>query len=321
MWIVFDWVVDPHNFQTFLTLRISCILAILFGLVAFLKVKEPERHSLKFEMLMYLSLAGSILPMCLITDVKIPYFTGLSAVFYGASILFIWPMRYFLIPMGVTLSVIVIYGYLNIDQLNSFMIGGYLTFNVVVTATLANWLTYRQHQKNGSLLQALENLSNIDGLTGIANRRSFDRRLRDEFSRMNRNKSTIALLMIDIDFFKQYNDHYMHQKGDDCLRQVANSLSAAICREADFAARYGGEEFAIVLPDLDIEGAKIVAQRVIDGLKKLNIPHAKSPVAPFVTVSIGVACGDAKATSQLVELADLALYKAKQEGRNKFLVG
>ncbi len=171
---------------------------------------------------------------------------------------------------------------------------------------------------------ALQKLSSLDGLTGIANRRSFDETLLKEWNRAIRSEKSIGLIMLDIDFFKLYNDHYGHQGGDICLKKVANGLKSAIHREADFLARYGGEEFSTVLPDTDLNGAVKVAEEMRQAIKDLKIEHAKSKVADTVSISIGVSAIvplQGMESEILVAAADQALYKAKEEGRDRIKSG
>ena len=166
---------------------------------------------------------------------------------------------------------------------------------------------------------ALQKLSSLDGLTGIANRRSFDETLQKEWKRSIRGEKSIGLIMLDIDFFKLYNDHYGHQGGDDCLKRVAEGLDSAIHRETDLLARYGGEEFSTVLPDTDLNGAIKVAEEMRLTIKDLRIEHAKSKVTDIVSISIGVAAvTPLQGMNQevLIAAADQALYKAKEEGRD-----
>jgi diguanylate cyclase (GGDEF)-like protein len=167
--------------------------------------------------------------------------------------------------------------------------------------------------------QELKRLSAIDGLTGIANRRLFDEHLQREWGRAQRNGTSLALLMCDVDHFKAYNDYYGHQAGDDCLRQVASIVSKACERSTDLAARYGGEEFAVIIPDCQSGGALIVAERLRQTLHQFAIPHDNSPDG-FITLSIGLAATQALpggSPTQLIEQADKALYQAKHEGRNR----
>ncbi len=168
--------------------------------------------------------------------------------------------------------------------------------------------------------RALQKLSSIDGLTGIANRRSFDETLKKEWLRAARYQQPIAMLMLDIDFFKHYNDHYGHQGGDECLKKVTKALAASLHRETDFLARYGGEEFSAILPDTSREGAIKIAERMRQALKSLQVEHSRSKVSDMVTVSIGVSAvvpnKDIEAES-IITAADQALYRAKAEGRDR----
>ncbi len=165
----------------------------------------------------------------------------------------------------------------------------------------------------------LEEMSRIDGLTGVSNRAYFEEILQREWRTSARNRESFAVIMFDIDFFKQFNDAYGHPVGDECLRQVALITRTLVNRPRDLVARYGGEEFVIVLPDTDVQGAMHIATHLCQSIAALRIPHAYSQVAPFVTVSAGIAAAIATSTlapSVLVSQADKALYHAKREGRN-----
>ncbi|MDB5374550.1 MAG: diguanylate cyclase, partial [Belnapia sp.] len=174
--------------------------------------------------------------------------------------------------------------------------------------------------------KAMENqltaLARLDGLTGVANRRAFDEAVSREWSRCLQAETPIALIMVDVDRFKAYNDHYGHPGGDSCLRVVAATVGATIRRAADLVARYGGEEFVVLLPETDAAGANAVAQRLRGELEALQLPHAGA-ASGVVTVSVGVAAmvpipgRGAPGPERLIEMADRALYYAKQTGRNR----
>jgi diguanylate cyclase (GGDEF)-like protein len=171
---------------------------------------------------------------------------------------------------------------------------------------------------------ALQALASRDGLTALANRRSFDEKLDKEWRRAIREGQSLSLLMLDIDFFKRYNDAYGHQKGDECLKIVAGIILTEMLRASDEAARYGGEEFAVILPNTASEGAKRVAERVCQALDAENIPHGDSPISHHVTISVGVATDSppfAESTASLITAADAALYRAKMLGRNRIVIG
>lgn len=170
---------------------------------------------------------------------------------------------------------------------------------------------------------ALQELSVKDELTGVANRRCFDQVLAREWKNATRNRLGLSLLMLDIDYFKQYNDHYGHQQGDECLRLVAKAIDRLLRRPRDLFARYGGEEFAIILPETDQEGALKLARIVLDHIDELAIPHSGSKNACQLTLSIGVACLradlDGADAAQLLKAADRALYQAKAQGRHQVI--
>jgi diguanylate cyclase (GGDEF)-like protein/PAS domain S-box-containing protein len=167
---------------------------------------------------------------------------------------------------------------------------------------------------------ALERMARVDGLTQIANRRCFDETLQREWRRMAREQKPFSLLLCDIDFFKKYNDTYGHQEGDECLRQVAQALEKSVLRPADLVARYGGEEFVLLLPGIDLTGAMLVADRLLESIHALQIEHRASTVSPHVSISIGAAChlpGHPGSPEELVGRSDQALYQSKGQGRNR----
>ena len=171
--------------------------------------------------------------------------------------------------------------------------------------------------------ESLRARSYVDGLTGIANRRYFDVALDRELLRAQRMKGELSLLLIDIDSFKAYNDHFGHQQGDTCLTTVAQALAAKLKRPADVAARYGGEEFAAVLPDTSLEQARLHANAIREHVAGLALPHAPAAHWPMVTLSIGVASFERERLHEvpaLIEAADKALYAAKRGGRNRVMV-
>jgi diguanylate cyclase (GGDEF)-like protein/PAS domain S-box-containing protein len=174
------------------------------------------------------------------------------------------------------------------------------------------------------LQRELEDLSFKDGLTGIANRRRFDSLIESEWDAARRSQRPLSIVMIDIDFFKQYNAHYGHIQGDECLKRVARTLRVGARRPRDFLARYGGEELVLVLPETDAAGASAVAELCRDTLAAERIAHASSTVAPVVTVSMGVGTfvpAPGERPVQAIERVDKRLYRAKQSGRNAIVTG
>jgi len=163
-------------------------------------------------------------------------------------------------------------------------------------------------------------LNHTDALTGISNRRHFDEVIQQMINRSKRYKIPLSLCMIDIDFFKNYNDYYGHQQGDDCLIKVAKQLNEFAQREGELAARYGGEEFVIILLGLAAEDFYAYANSCREVIEKLKIPHEKSTCSPFVTLSMGIVTLDdfiEMRPKELIEKADKALYRAKETGRNR----
>jgi diguanylate cyclase (GGDEF)-like protein/PAS domain S-box-containing protein len=168
------------------------------------------------------------------------------------------------------------------------------------------------------LQKQLEEYSFQDGLTGIANRRMFDTVMEREWAHAQRTGLPLSLLILDIDYFKQFNDHYGHIKGDECLRQVAQTLSLAANRPRDFIARIGGEEFVWLLPETDAESARLVARKCLHLIRQQQIAHEFSPVSPLLSVSLGVGTTVAplQATAvDFIEQVDKLLYRAKHNGR------
>ncbi len=173
-----------------------------------------------------------------------------------------------------------------------------------------------------SLQKELEDLSYLDSLTGVANRRKFDAVLKKEWGEARHNTQPLSLILLDVDFFKRYNDHHGHVEGDNCLRRIAQALAAAANRPRDFFARYGGEEFVLVLPASDERAATAVAERCRRTIFKAQIPHDNSPLGQMITVSMGsgtvipTASEDPKS---FIDLVDRRLYQAKRAGRNQIV--
>lgn len=169
----------------------------------------------------------------------------------------------------------------------------------------------------------LQRLAAVDGLTEIFNRRYFDHALQREFQRCLRNQSPIAVIMIDIDGFKQFNDFFGHVRGDQCLKRISSELKKLCKRSHDFIARYGGEELVVVLPETAEEGAEKMAETLRARVESLAIDHPKAPVGNCVTISLGVACLVPQpkiAPEELVRRADRALYQSKSAGRNRVMM-
>ncbi|MEK8049277.1 diguanylate cyclase [Ideonella sp. DXS22W] len=185
----------------------------------------------------------------------------------------------------------------------------------------------RTHLRVKQMADALRVAAATDGLTGLANRRRFDEVAPREWLRAQRSGAPLSLLLVDIDHFKAYNDHYGHPAGDRCLQAVAQAMRSVVHRPADLLARFGGEEFVLLLPETDARGAAAVAQQLIQAVDGLAQAHAASPVAPTVSVSVGLSCqpeaapmtlhdGGSATLERLLAASDQALYAAKKAGRH-----
>ncbi|MCG7532095.1 GGDEF domain-containing protein [Psychrobium sp. MM17-31] len=193
---------------------------------------------------------------------------------------------------------------------------------IIITHVNHNTRLVESHRKLVELNKELTVLRNIDDLTAIYNRRAFDEKLNYLLELHNRNKQPVSLMILDVDYFKRYNDSLGHWQGDQCLKQIAKTLGEAVKRETDVVARVGGEEFGIILPNTDLDDCQIVAQNVINTLKGKQFPHPNSAVSSQVTVSIGCACiqGSISSYEAIYHRADQALYRAKEQGRNRYSI-
>lgn len=196
----------------------------------------------------------------------------------------------------------------------------YVSGNDEISQLANNFSDYLTRNKAQGL--ELLNMTLTDPLTGIPNRRAFEKKINETTALARRNNWPLTILLIDIDFFKGYNDHYGHSEGDDCLRLVANKINHIMLRNTDFCARFGGEEFICILPNADINGAKIKAEKLRAAISNLAIAHAKSKISDVVTVSIGSATfafnqHTSWEQGHIIEQTDKALYEAKAEGRNR----
>jgi len=185
----------------------------------------------------------------------------------------------------------------------------------VVKARVRNHILLKQRA------DLLEELASVDPLTHLPNRRLFEKTLHQEWKRAQREGAAISILMLDIDYFKQYNDHYGHGAGDICLQVVAKALQSRHSRPSDMVARFGGEEFIAILPNTDSEGAKVAGERLRERVEAMKLPHAYFKVAGIVTISVGCATRQPKPNEldyfDLINAADIQLYQAKDQGRNR----
>ncbi len=273
-------------------LYIAYLTALLFPLI-FLFVSQTEQ----FELLGFLSIA-----------------------FYGFNLVASWKMHHMLRQSVIhQLSNDRLYMALQNEKDRVMSLNRQLEMDVRAGKRTAQELLAQKHEAE-QLAERLHTLSSIDSLTGIANRRTFDEVLEREWSRAKRQHAPLSLLLVDIDHFKLLNDHYGHQYGDQCLKNVVDVMRNHLKRPSDFIARYGGEEFVVILPMTTAGSAQRIAEEIREAVARAKMDHQVSPVLPFVTISIGLSYmgeNDTQTAKALFEKADTALYAAKMGGRNR----
>lgn len=226
-------------------------------------------------------------------------------------------------PVTMATSVIFITGLANChDEEKGFALGGcdyiYKPFNTnIVSARISTHLELIQQRK------MLDSIAHIDALTGISNRRKLDKVLHDELAANRRENKQLLVAMLDVDYFKQFNDHYGHGAGDIALKKIASLFREVLNRPRDFIARYGGEEFTIVLPDCNEQGANLVLNNIVNALAAKEIVHEYSATAKYLTMSVGAVLvngENSSNTQQILDIADRLLYQAKNNGRNQVVL-
>ena len=299
------------------------IISAILVIIAITPRLAQGRYTLNIitALLLVLSLCWSLSNYCFIFFWTLPFAwpllvilmtTGLTALYHH------WPgIIAFMLPMWVT----ALLAGVQIHYDGEFR---FLTLWAIFTAILLygrrilqRWYdeAWDTHQENMQLIQRLESIANRDALTGTANRRALNAFL----AQLWEQKAPLALIMIDVDYFKRYNDHYGHQAGDDCLSSVAQVLKMAVRAEDDLVARYGGEEFVVSLPGVSLAHATVIAERIQQKIHDAALPHEASAVAAVVTVSMGVVASDGTVPMEtLIARADSALYQAKNKGRNQW---
>jgi diguanylate cyclase (GGDEF)-like protein len=334
-----DWILVPSAKEKFWFIRyaIVCPITTLVFLATYLK---SFRNLIQALIWLAMAIGGAGIVTMTTLD---PLFSGK---YYHSGLMLVIMFAFTLVGMRfwycITWAVALIIYYETVSVLISHIEFPILFFNsfCIVSATgiggFSNYLMekYIRHDFLNSIqleneknrlqetTEQLRRLSSIDELTDIANRRYFESFLAQEFLRARRTRCPISLVMIDIDFFKEYNDNYGHQAGDECLRLVAAHLKNFAKRAGDLVARYGGEEFSLVLAETDREGAACIAENIRASVESLTIPHKCAQTGNVLTISAGVATavpdGEARQT-RLVEAADQALYRAKRDGRNRVI--
>ena len=296
------------------------IISAILVIIALTPRLAQGRYTLNIitGLLLALSLCWSLSNYCFIFFWTLPFAwpllvilmtTGLTALYHH------WPgITAFMLPLWVTalLAGIQLHYHTEIRFLILWAI--FTAILLYGRRILQRWYdeAWDTHQENMQLIQRLESIANQDALTGTANRRALNAYL----AAIWQQKTPLALMMIDVDYFKRYNDRYGHQAGDECLSSVAQVLKMA---EGDLVARYGGEEFVVVLPGVSLAHATAIAERIQQKIREAGLPHAASAVASEVTVSIGIVASDGTVPIEtLIARADSALYQAKNNGRNQW---
>ena len=299
------------------------IISAILVIIAITPRLAQGRYTLNIitALLLVLSLCWSLSNYCFIFFWTLPFAwpllvilmtTGLTALYHH------WPgITAFMLPLWVTalLAGIQLHYHTEIRFLILWAI--FTAILLYGRRILQRWYdeAWDTHQENMQLIQRLESIANQDALTGTANRRALNAYL----AAIWQQKTPLALMMIDVDYFKRYNDRYGHQAGDECLSSVAQVLKMAVRAEGDLVARYGGEEFVVVLPGVSLAHATAIAERIQQKIREAGLPHAASAVASEVTVSIGIVASDGTVPIEtLIARADSALYQAKNKGRNQW---
>ncbi|MBC5532995.1 GGDEF domain-containing protein [Klebsiella quasipneumoniae] len=299
------------------------IISAILVIIAITPCLAQGRYTLNIitALLLVLSLCWSLSNYCFIFFWALPFAwpllvilltTGLTALYHH------WPgIIAFMLPLWGTalLAGIQIHYHAEIRFLILWTI--FTAILLYGRRILQRWYdeAWDTHQENMQLIQRLESIANQDALTGTANRRALNAYLAEIWQQ----NTPLSLMMIDVDYFKRYNDRYGHQAGDECLSSVAQVLKMAVRAEDDLVARYGGEEFVVALPRVPLVHATAIAERIQQKIHEAALPHEASEVASVVTVSIGIVDSDGTVPMEtLIARADSALYQAKNKGRNQW---
>lgn len=332
-----DKIMLPDIYRIAWMIRLGIVTPVMLALFLFLRIQGLKKYLYEVVTTLLFLAAGSIIVFLVLSRHPnvVHYYTGIILVITFGNIVVRLPFRYALgaslliffcylsalpfiqaMPLDVMFnSSVVIFASIALS-----MVGNYFLENESRRDFLLNLKLNIQKVQLKKVNQQLENLSTSDPLTGLANRRLFDVTLNSEWNVARRVGYPLALIFIDIDKFKDYNDNFGHQAGDLCLKKIGQALRANVFRPHDLCARYGGEEFVVLLPHTSLDNAVQVAERIRGFVQDLGIPHATSGVCPVVTLSLGVACcipQHQTSPQVLIELADQALYQAKFRGRNQ----
>lgn len=303
-------------------LTAGAIIALSLLLLLIVYRRPARLIALSAVLLLILGAMWSYCSYCFIVWWQLPFAWPLSVILMLTALaaLYYHPPALLLFIVPVWLTALLASVLLN-QRLNIRFLLVWLTLTAILIygrVILQRWFdeAWLRYQENRMLIARLDVMAHQDALTGTANRRLMERFLDDAL----RQAVPFALIMLDVDYFKRYNDHYGHQAGDACLAQVADVLKSSVRTPADLVARYGGEEFVVVLPAASVDEAARVADRIQAGLGEAALPHAASAVSETVTVSMGIALSASRdSVASVIARADEALYRAKQQGRNRWL--
>ncbi|EBA5555088.1 GGDEF domain-containing protein [Salmonella enterica] len=297
-------------------------IIVFSALILLFVYRLPARFTPLCLMLLILSLMWSYCSYCFIVWWQLPFAWPLSVILMLTALaaLYYYPpaLLLFIIPLWLTALLASV-------QLNQNVNIRFLLVWLTLTAILIygrfilqRWFdeAWWRYQENRMLIARLDVMAHQDALTGTANRRSMESFLEDALCQA----VPFALIMLDVDYFKHYNDHYGHQAGDACLAKVAGVMKRSVRTPADLVARYGGEEFVVVLPSSSLNDAALVAERIQTNLRETALPHVTSAISETVTVSMGLTLSTADdSVASIIARADKALYRAKQQGRNRWV--
>ncbi|EEJ7562900.1 GGDEF domain-containing protein [Salmonella enterica subsp. salamae] len=297
-------------------------IIVFSALILLFVYRLPARFTPLCLMLLILSLMWSYCSYCFIVWWQLPFAWPLSVILMLTALaaLYYYPpaLLLFIIPLWLTALLASV-------QLNQNVNIRFLLVWLTLTAILIygrfilqRWFdeAWWRYQENRMLIARLDVMAHQDALTGTANRRSMESFLENALCQA----VPFALIMLDVDYFKHYNDHYGHQAGDACLAKVAGVMKRSVRTPADLVARYGGEEFVVVLPSSSLNDAALVAERIQTNLRETALPHVTSAISETVTVSMGLTLSTADdSVASIIARADKALYRAKQQGRNRWV--
>ncbi|ECE0502942.1 GGDEF domain-containing protein [Salmonella enterica subsp. enterica] len=297
-------------------------IIVFSALILLFVYRLPARFTPLCLMLLILSLMWSYCSYSFIVWWQLPFAWPLSVILMLTALaaLYYYPpaLLLFIIPLWLTALLASV-------QLNQNVNIRFLLVWLTLTAILIygrfilqRWFdeAWWRYQENRMLIARLDVMAHQDALTGTANRRSMESFLEDALCQA----VPFALIMLDVDYFKHYNDHYGHQAGDACLAKVAGVMKRSVRTPADLVARYGGEEFVVVLPSSSLNDAALVAERIQTNLRETALPHVASVISETVTVSMGLTLSTADdSVASIIARADKALYRAKQQGRNRWV--